>query len=301
VRAVGNNELGKDAFLKLMLAQMKHQDPTNPMQSHEMAAQLAQFTSLEQLNNINTTLEGMRDGQAPNTNFQALAFIGKKVSGDSSKLTRAAGDTKHGFNFDLMNDAAKTSVTIKDAAGNVVRKMDLPNLKKGPNAIEWNGLDEAGLPARAGEYKFVVEASGSNGQKIFAKTSFEGRITGLNYGKDGPVLMVGDQTIRMSDVKKIEDAGPETAAAPAVPLSAGQRVNPLAAQPAPVKPGAKTMVKPQEKTLNSPAQQKVEAQKAEMAAEEIPPAPEEDTAAYGNIDDIPMSSELKNRVAEGKT
>src|SRR6478672_1972280 len=76
-RKVGNNTLDKDAFLKLMLAQMKHQDPTNPQPSHEMAAQLAQFTSLEQLNNINTTLEGMKQQQAPGVNFQALAFIGK--------------------------------------------------------------------------------------------------------------------------------------------------------------------------------------------------------------------------------
>src|SRR5437870_3371860 len=61
IRAVGNNKLDKDAFLKLMLTQMKNQDPTKPMESHEMAAQLAQFTSLEQMNNMNTTLDAIKN------------------------------------------------------------------------------------------------------------------------------------------------------------------------------------------------------------------------------------------------
>ncbi|MEK7355338.1 MAG: flagellar hook assembly protein FlgD, partial [Bdellovibrionota bacterium] len=185
MRTTGNNELGKDAFMKLMLAQMKNQDPTNPTPSHEMAAQLAQFTSLEQLSNINSTLEGMKDAQAPSSNYQALAFIGKKVSGDSAKLTRSVGDKKHGFNFELMGDAAQVHVEVKDAANNVVKKLDIPNLKKGQNSIEWNGLDEQAMPARAGEYRFEISAKSAAGTRVGAKTSFSGRITGLNYGSDG--------------------------------------------------------------------------------------------------------------------
>src|SRR5690606_35195937 len=82
-RATGNDKLDKEAFMKLMLAQMKNQDPTNPMKSHEMAAQLAQFSSVEQLSNINTTLTAMQAGQKPTESFQALNFIGKAVAGDS--------------------------------------------------------------------------------------------------------------------------------------------------------------------------------------------------------------------------
>lgn len=77
--------MDKDAFMKLMLAQMKHQDPTNPMQSHELAAQLAQFSSVEQLQNLNTTMTDMRNGQKPSESFQALNFIGKAVSGGLGK------------------------------------------------------------------------------------------------------------------------------------------------------------------------------------------------------------------------
>ncbi|MES2962723.1 MAG: flagellar hook assembly protein FlgD [Bdellovibrionota bacterium] len=274
IRTTGNNEMGKDAFMKLMLAQMKNQDPTNPTPSHEMAAQLAQFTSLEQLSNINTTLEGMKDAQAPNSNYQALAFIGKKVSGDSAKLTRSAGDTKHGFSFDLMGDAAQVHVEVKDAANNVIKKLDVPNLKKGQNAIEWNGLDEQGMPARAGEYRFEVSAKSVAGTRVGAKTAFSGRITGLNYGSGGPILMVGDQSIKLTDVKKIEDVGPEESM-PKMPLRAG------GATPASMIP-------------------KIVAQAPQAKAEEeIAPAPEANEGMVpNNLDDIPMSQGLLNQISK---
>lgn len=262
LRTAGNNALDKDAFLKLMLAQMKHQDPTNPMQSHEMAAQLAQFTSLEQLNNINSTLESMKNAQSPNTNFQALALIGKKVGGDSSKLTRMAGDSEHSIRFELLNDAAKISLHIKDADGNDVRELTLADLKKGSHAIDWNGLLEDGQAARAGEYRVVVEAKNSAGAKVATSTAFEGRITGLNYTPQGPMLLVGKQAIKLSDIKKIED--------PNLDNNGGQ-----------------TKANDMSKTLG-----------AALKASNFPVAPDE--SAKGNVQDVPMSRELLNSLAKNE-
>lgn len=208
-RKVGNNQLDKDAFFKLMLTQMKFQDPTNPMQSHEMAAQLASFTSLEQLQNINSTLDGMKKEQNPQTNFQALNFIGKKVSGDSSRLVRTPGDKSHSISFNLAGDAMKAKVTIRDSAGATVQTLEFPNLKKGQNSVKWNGLTKDGLPARPDEYKINIEGTNSSGKKVFATTDFSGRITGVNFSAEGPILLLGQQTVRLSDVKKIVEAGPD--------------------------------------------------------------------------------------------
>jgi flagellar basal-body rod modification protein FlgD len=304
-RAVGNDKLDKDAFMKLMLTQMKNQDPTKPMESHEMAAQLAQFTSLEQLNNMNSTLEAMKNAQTPTTNFQALAFIGKKVSSDSSKLTRTAGDTKHAFNFDLMGDAQKADVTVKDAAGNVVRKISFANLKKGANTVEWNGLQEDGLPARPGEYKFVVEAKGATGAKVYAKTSFDGRITGLNYTPEGPVLMVGGQTIKLSDVKKIEEVGDGMMGGGAPAMAMAAKAAPLAASQAakgaqPVAPAVMALNGQPAASQGVPAAAQPAAIKTEAQVpneEEIPPA-EEPSEPAGNIGDIPMSRDLQSQLAK---
>jgi flagellar basal-body rod modification protein FlgD len=112
-RTVGNSNLDKDAFFKLMLAQMKNQDPTNPLKSHEMAAQLANFSSLEQMQNINKTLGEMKEGQKPSENFQALNLIGKAVAGDSSKVIRGLNDKDHDFKFNLPMDASEVGIKVR--------------------------------------------------------------------------------------------------------------------------------------------------------------------------------------------
>jgi flagellar basal-body rod modification protein FlgD len=205
VRAVGNDKMDKDAFMKLMLAQMKHQDPSNPMQSHELAAQLAQFSSVEQLQNINSTLTDLRAAQKPTETFQALNFIGKAVSGDSAKYVRVKGDKDYDFSFNLSDSAKEAVIRIRNSSGEVIRSINMKDLKKGANNFNWNGQDERGQVAPAGEYNFFVEATGSNGAKLAAKTDFEGKITGVNYTPEGPVLLVGNQSIKLKDVKKIVD------------------------------------------------------------------------------------------------
>lgn len=267
IRAAGDNNLDKDAFFKLMLTQMKNQDPTNPMQSHEMAAQLAQFSSLEQLNNIGKGIDGLSATTASQGSFGALSFIGKVVSGDASKVARGPGDTEHGFNFTLGGDAQKIKVSIKDSTGKVIRELEPGAMKKGANSVRWNGLTTEGLPARAGEYKFSIEATGNGGQKVFAKSSFEGRISGVDFTAQGPMVIVNGQAIKLSEVKKIEDPaiGQENVRSrenqtPATPLGVGQ--------------------------LKSGTQ-------PSSSEEVIPPAPEE---VAGNMDSIPMAGPLLAKV-----
>jgi flagellar basal-body rod modification protein FlgD len=207
VRGVGNDKMDKDGFMKLMLAQMKHQDPSNPMQSHELAAQLAQFSSVEQLQNINTTLTDMKAGQKPTESFQALNFIGKAVSGDSAKYVRIKGDKDYDFSFNLPDNAKEAVVRIRNGQGETIRTVNMKDLKKGSNNFNWNGQDERGQVAPAGEYSFFVDATSAQGTKLAAKTDFEGKITGVNYTPEGPVLLVGNQSIKLKDVKKIVDPG----------------------------------------------------------------------------------------------
>ncbi|MEZ0392298.1 MAG: flagellar hook assembly protein FlgD [Pseudobdellovibrionaceae bacterium] len=205
MRTAGSDKMDKDSFMKLMLAQMKHQDPTNPMQSHELAAQLAQFSSVEQLQNVNSTLTRMEAGQKPTEGFQALNFIGKAVSGDSAKLTRMKGDRDHDVSYSLPDDATEVSIRVRSENGDTVRTVNLKDIKKGNNKFTWNGLDERGLPAPAGEYQFFIDATSRSGGKLAAKTDFEGTITGVNYTAEGPLLLVGNQSVKLKDVKKIVD------------------------------------------------------------------------------------------------
>ncbi len=205
-RRVGNPDLDKDAFLKLFLAQLKNQDPTNPMQNHELAAQLAQFSSLEKLSNIDTGIANMAKQQDPNKSYDALALIGRGVSGDSSKILRSDKTSKHEITFTLAAPASEMSLSIKNAAGQEVRKLVARNLKAGSNKVAWDGMLEAGKAAPEGEYNIDIEAKNNAGQKLAAETRFAGKVTGVNFTQEGPVLMIGKQSIRLKDVKRIFDS-----------------------------------------------------------------------------------------------
>lgn len=204
-RGVGSSAMDKDAFFKLLITQLKHQDPTNPLKNHEMAAQLAQFSGLEQMSNINTTLKEMKQGNKPIEQFQALNMIGKEISGDSAKITRSEIDKDHEVKFNLPADTKDTEVTIFNAKKEAVRKLKFSQLKMGENKFSWNGEDEKGNKAKPGEYKVEISATGTAGQKLNVKTDFTGIVTGMSFSSEGPVLQVGKQNVRLKDIRQFSD------------------------------------------------------------------------------------------------
>lgn len=297
IRAVGSDKLDKDAFMKLMLTQMKNQDPTNPLKSHEMAAQLAQFSSLEQLQNMNTSLDSIKAGQKPSETYQALNFIGKAVSGDSAKILRMKGDKDHTFTFNLPDDAKSSEIVVVNEHGETVRKITLTDLKKGENTWRWNGEGENGLPASTGEYKISIEAKNSLGRKLAVRTSFDGVITGVNYTADGPVLLVGDQTIKLKDVKRIVDPQVNSQKDQ---NSQNQPQAELKTTPNAVdnqgKPVAQEQAKPA-LTVAEIAQQKYEADAAaKRGVAKSEGAPEKDATPRTNLDGMSMAPELMEKV-----
>lgn len=205
VRGTGSNSMDKDAFFKLMLTQLKYQDPTNPMKNHEMAAQLAQFSGLEQMSNINSTLSEIKAGGKPAEQFQALNLIGKMVSGDSARIARTDFDKTHDLKFTLPEDAKSADVKVFNQKGDLVRNFKFAELKAGENKIIWNGQNEAGQNTNAGDYRFQVEAVDRSGQKMIPKTDFQGTVSGLSFGTDGAILQVGNQSVRLRDVRQFTD------------------------------------------------------------------------------------------------
>jgi flagellar basal-body rod modification protein FlgD len=206
MRRVGNSELDKDSFMKLFLAQLKNQDPTNPMESHDLAAQLAQFTSLEKLNSIDDSLVTMSKQSDPTKGYDTLALIGKGISGDSSKILRNDLKAQHDVTFKLGASADEVELSVKNASGQEVKKLVAKNLKEGMNKVSWDGMIDSGTPAPEGQYNVMITAKNSFGQKINAETQFRGRVTGVQYTAEGPVLMVGKQSVKLSDVKSIFEA-----------------------------------------------------------------------------------------------
>src|SRR5690606_26111207 len=91
------------------------------------------------------------------------------------------------------------------AAGQEIRKIEALGLKKGLNVVDWDGRLENGTHANVGDYNVMIAAKSGSGQKLHAETRFEGTVTGINFTGQGPVLLVGKQTVKMSDIKGIVD------------------------------------------------------------------------------------------------
>ncbi|MBN2126542.1 MAG: flagellar hook assembly protein FlgD [Deltaproteobacteria bacterium] len=189
---------GRDDFLKLFLAQLNNQDPLNPMESQEFTAQLAQFSSLEQLYNVNENLDSIRTLQDSDTRFQALGLIGKEIvaEGDTLSLTEGLGATG-GF---VLESAADVTVVVTDLDGLPVRELALGELDAGTCTFEWDGLDDTGNRMEPGSYAFEVTAVNEAGELVAVETRTTGEVTRVSLDGDDPLVYLGDLPVELSRV-----------------------------------------------------------------------------------------------------
>ncbi|MGQ9860521.1 MAG: flagellar hook assembly protein FlgD [Thiobacillaceae bacterium] len=159
----------EDRFLKLLVTQLRNQDPMNPMENAELTMQLAQMSTVEGINKLNAGLETLMDSYRASQTLQAAGLIGHQVFVAGDRLDLSAEGMAIG-GLDLAQAAAKVRVDILDAGGAVVRTLDLGPLPAGLSRFVWDGLDDAGamLPT-GGDYRFVVEAQ-ADGQPVKAVT-----------------------------------------------------------------------------------------------------------------------------------
>lgn len=165
----------QDNFLTLLIAQMKNQDPTNPMDNSQLTSQLAQINTLAGIERLNTTL-GMVSGQIDDSlSVNASNMIGKGVMVPGNKILVATSEIDGSksdketittpFGFELMRDADSVVITIKDENGNVVREVDLGAIPAGVSSFTWDGELNDGTLAPDGSYTFSVNAT-YEGQKV---------------------------------------------------------------------------------------------------------------------------------------
>jgi flagellar basal-body rod modification protein FlgD len=198
-----NKIVGKDDFLHLLVAQLKSQDPLNPMDSTGFTAQLAQFSSLEQLQNINTTLNAMGISQSVSTNSQAVGFIGKTVTavGNSVEISDRQAQP---IQIDLSRDAYGSYVKIYDVYGNFVRQIEKGSLPAGQHSIAWDGRDYLGGSSPDGVYRFEVSAIDELGNSVYVTHYASGVVTGVTFRGGQAYLQCGNHELAMSNVVKVE-------------------------------------------------------------------------------------------------
>jgi flagellar basal-body rod modification protein FlgD len=161
-----HNEMGKDEFLKLLTFQMQNQDPMNPMDQGKMTGELAQFSQLEQLSNLNAKFDSMNKNQAVQDKFYAANFVGKQVvtSGATLKVTEEGGDADVLFKLD--SDASRVMVRILDEKNNVMGEIWKEGMSSGAHQITWDGVALDGTPAVKGAYRIQVKAWDNLGNDV---------------------------------------------------------------------------------------------------------------------------------------
>lgn len=201
-------KLGKDEFFKIMVTQIQHQDPTKPYQNEQMASQMAQFSALEQMMNVNSNLEKLSESQQPLHHLGAAGLIGKYVTADSSRFVHKEGKYSD-LRFDLPADAKKVRLMILNERGETVREIEYGEMKKGTQTVAWNGKRGNNTNAPNGNYMIQVTALNERNQSIPVQTLNTNVVHGVAYEGKDTVLLIGDirkpQKILLKHVSKIVD------------------------------------------------------------------------------------------------
>ena len=191
----------QDRFLKLLVTQLKNQDPLNPMDNAQMTSQMAQISTVEGIDKLNATLKMILEGSNENQAMQAAALVGHGVLVPGSGLTLNGGMAIGGI--ELGEPADRVTVTIRDASGIALKTIELGGKDAGSHGFAWDGVTDGGVQAADGAYTIAVNAQ--RGDAGVGATALElGMVSSVSRSSDGVRLNVGTLgNFRMSDVREI--------------------------------------------------------------------------------------------------
>lgn len=204
------NVLGKEAFLELLIAQLKNQNPLDPLDDQQFIAQMTQFSSLEQLQNMNDSLSenvqwDMLMSQTI-TNTMATSLIGKEVIASTASVAIEDGEASD-VTFDTSEFATNGTITIYNSDGVAVRMLDVSSLPAGQNSISWNGKDANGNQLADGTYSVSFDLYGTNGEAIDVDGYLKGVVTGVKYIQGQAYLAVNGTLVPLSDIREVNSEG----------------------------------------------------------------------------------------------
>jgi flagellar basal-body rod modification protein FlgD len=193
--------LTQEDFLNLFTKQLQHQDPLAPMDSSQMATQMAQIGTVQALNNMTQSIQNMEAYQASASSLQAVGLIGKKVEAKGNSLSINQGTVSEG-SYQLTK-AGKVTIQIFDANGNMVRLIEDGVKDTSKQKFTWDGKNQQGAQLPAGNYTFRVSAVDEKNQSIQVSTSRIGTVTGVSFENGVTYLNMGPDRVTINEILAI--------------------------------------------------------------------------------------------------
>jgi flagellar basal-body rod modification protein FlgD len=190
------NTLGKDSFMKMMIAQLQNQDPLNPMDGTAFVAQLAQFTSLEQLQNLNDVMSALPGYLNNFSNAQMANLIGSEATAAGNVLNVTGSTTK--ISYQLPSDIQSGTVKIFNSNGALVDTVRIGSQKTGLQSTTWNSSSQS-----PGNYTYEVSAVDRSGAEVTVNKMISGQITGVSFKDGKSYLTINGQQVAFTDVAMI--------------------------------------------------------------------------------------------------
>lgn len=191
---VGSADLDRTDFMTLFITQMQYQDPMKPMDSYEMASQLAQFSNMEATMKMSENMEELLAYQTSQNNLQLLTLLDMNVETQTNQVAVSGGVTGSG-EFTIDERAETCVVQIYDEAGRLIQAIDMGGLNAGTYDMGWDGKNMAGVQVGDGAYSYNIEAYNFESQLVEATYRTIGKVTGVEFESGQAMLTLDDHVI----------------------------------------------------------------------------------------------------------
>jgi flagellar basal-body rod modification protein FlgD len=195
-----SNNMDKNAFLSLLVAQLKNQDPTQSQDPSQMVQQMTSFSTLEQAQNTNSLLTGLQSQGTGIYQTNSASLIGKHVRVASSSLDLKAGKASVGVDLET---PAKVTINITDSHGQTLRQLKPGSMAAGTNMVDWDGKDTTGNKLPDGTYGVTIVAVGADGNPAKAGTSAFMTVRGVSFENGKVMLSAGGKQFPLADITEI--------------------------------------------------------------------------------------------------
>ena len=200
----GSDAVNRQDFLKLLIAQLQHQDPLNPAENQEFVAELATFSSLEQQQLQTQLLQKLIDASQSNNTSQALSLIGRNVVVDEQRFNFTPGNPVQ-FIFQALQ-AGNAVIDISTDSGRLVYSDTFNIPSAGQGTFEFDGQLPNGQILSSGTYNISIHSVLDNqGEQIDYPTALQGRVEGVSFAAGEPKLTVNGQAVSLGSVQSIQE------------------------------------------------------------------------------------------------